>query len=270
MRKLGEVVDELAGDMERGGWAGRTVTLKYKLDTFQVFTRAKSLDRWVRTREDLLAIGTELVLAEGSLRLRLLGLRVTKLKDLRAPESSSGIKRFLQAGKASEEDGSAKKRRRHETPIVVEDDELPSVGPSTVKYDHEIEPETHRNFFASSPEPSPEPDPAPQSVSADPPGGFASPIKAGVADELTVAEVMCPICGTFLAETSDRAVNEHVDFCLSKSAIRAAAHDREPRPSLSPKKRSSGSGSGSKPTSRTNKRPKERGGLDGFLVRRDK
>lgn len=35
MRKLEEVVDELVEDMKEGGWAGKTVTLKYKLDTFK-------------------------------------------------------------------------------------------------------------------------------------------------------------------------------------------------------------------------------------------
>ena len=61
---------ELEKDMEQNGWTGRTVTLKYKLDTYQgvcfksvleeelfhmatVFTRAKSFDRWVSTKEEL-------------------------------------------------------------------------------------------------------------------------------------------------------------------------------------------------------------------------
>ena len=55
--------------MEQDGWTGRTVTLKYKLDTYQgvcfknvikdlfhkviVFNRAKSFDRWVSTKEEL-------------------------------------------------------------------------------------------------------------------------------------------------------------------------------------------------------------------------
>ncbi|KAI0315702.1 hypothetical protein OF83DRAFT_1061610, partial [Amylostereum chailletii] len=50
MRKLDEVAAELEEDMASSGWTGRTVTLKYKLDTYQVFTRAKSLDRWITTK----------------------------------------------------------------------------------------------------------------------------------------------------------------------------------------------------------------------------
>lgn len=35
LSKLEEVADELARDMVSGGWTGKTVTLKYKLDTYQ-------------------------------------------------------------------------------------------------------------------------------------------------------------------------------------------------------------------------------------------
>lgn len=35
LQKLDEVATELEEDMERGGWTGRTITLKYKLDTYQ-------------------------------------------------------------------------------------------------------------------------------------------------------------------------------------------------------------------------------------------
>ena len=34
-KKLEEVAAELDDDMERHGWTGKTVTLKYKLDTYQ-------------------------------------------------------------------------------------------------------------------------------------------------------------------------------------------------------------------------------------------
>ena len=34
-KKLEEVAAELSEDMEASGWTGKTVTLKYKLDTYQ-------------------------------------------------------------------------------------------------------------------------------------------------------------------------------------------------------------------------------------------
>jgi len=58
--------------MKENGWMGKTVTLKFKLDTYQgkirdfnkifnwifgpVFTRAKSFDRWITQKEDLLNV----------------------------------------------------------------------------------------------------------------------------------------------------------------------------------------------------------------------
>ena len=85
MAKLEEVAAELEEDMERTGWTGKTVTLKYKLDTYQgkgigqiscyrgaddshaVFTRAKSFNRWISTKkEDLFAVRPDFVCATGS------------------------------------------------------------------------------------------------------------------------------------------------------------------------------------------------------------
>ncbi|KZT42489.1 IMS-domain-containing protein [Sistotremastrum suecicum HHB10207 ss-3] len=100
LEKLKDIAMDLESDLERTGWAGRTVTLKYKLDTFETFTRAKSMDRWITKEADLFAIGKELLVNEFPLTLRLLGLRVTKLKDLRASEEK-GIKRFFQHGDSS-------------------------------------------------------------------------------------------------------------------------------------------------------------------------
>ncbi|KAG2045388.1 hypothetical protein BDR06DRAFT_1025790 [Suillus hirtellus] len=91
--------------MIRGGWTGKTVTLKFKLDTFQgkphLYT-SKVIDRWVSSKkEDFFAIGKELLLPELPLTLRLIGLQVTKLKDLHAPEPLGGIKRFFEPANLS-------------------------------------------------------------------------------------------------------------------------------------------------------------------------
>jgi DNA polymerase kappa len=77
LQKLEHIASELESDMSRNGWAGKTVTLKYKLDTYQgeipsqslvtelelivrylvsVFTRARSLDRYVSSKEDLFSV----------------------------------------------------------------------------------------------------------------------------------------------------------------------------------------------------------------------
>ncbi len=35
LEKLEEIAEELEEDMESNGWTGKTITLKYKLDTYQ-------------------------------------------------------------------------------------------------------------------------------------------------------------------------------------------------------------------------------------------
>ncbi|THH16729.1 hypothetical protein EW146_g3950 [Bondarzewia mesenterica] len=113
LQKLDEVAAELESDMERGGWTGKTVTLKYKLDTYQVFTRAKSSDRWITKKSDLFATGKELLQPELPLRIRLIGLRVTKLKDLRKSDDGKGIKRFFEPAGGSETSPSKKSKASH-------------------------------------------------------------------------------------------------------------------------------------------------------------
>ncbi len=77
LEKLSDISTELEKDMNESGWTGRTVTLKYKLDTYQgnrycainslfinqfvfvVFTRAKSLNYWVSKKEDLFSVSLQ-------------------------------------------------------------------------------------------------------------------------------------------------------------------------------------------------------------------
>ena len=47
-------------------------------------------------------VGKELILTEFPLKLRLIGLRVTKLKDLRAASSTNGIKRVSPSHKVDD------------------------------------------------------------------------------------------------------------------------------------------------------------------------
>ncbi|OBZ70557.1 DNA polymerase kappa [Grifola frondosa] len=126
LAKLEEVATELEHDMERGDWTGKTLTLKFKLDTYQAFTRAKSFTRWISTKkEDLFMIGKELLMPELPLTLRLIGLRVTKLKDLRADVQSAagGIKRFFESAQSN---SSPRKKRR----LNADEEQAGDEGPS--------------------------------------------------------------------------------------------------------------------------------------------
>ncbi|KIY44402.1 DNA/RNA polymerase [Fistulina hepatica ATCC 64428] len=210
LQKLQEIAEELENDMIKTGWTGKTVTLKFKLDTFQVFTRAKSLDRWIRTKEELFSIGKELITPEFPLRLRLIGLRVTKLKDLRAPSPKGGIKRFFDSAANSP-------NKKRKTDSVTEDLSRPS--PEAPDVVEEFMPGFHEFDEADETGPMPwdqgdvtEGEVGTTAVSAhitDPP---RSPSPDGVKPQT------CPVCNRTL-QLNNVGLNQHIDWCLSKGAI---------------------------------------------------
>ncbi|KAJ3844174.1 DNA/RNA polymerase [Lentinula raphanica] len=216
LQKLEEVAEELENDMAHTGWAGRTVTLKYKLDNYQVFTRAKSFERWITRKDDLFALATdqrslktgkELLLPELPLKIRLIGLRVTKLKDLKL-SADSGIKRYF-----GENRNSSPRKKRKSDPEDIrdaddwqdcitlldeedgsEDKPLSSMAASTSTVD---EKSTSASF-------------KPRSAKA-----------AGKKRSLD-SQTSCPLCGKDLETNDNQKINAHIDFCLSREAIREA------------------------------------------------
>ncbi|KAF7361929.1 IMS-domain-containing protein [Mycena venus] len=195
LEKLEEVCAELESDMEETQWTGRTITLKYKLDSFEVFTRAKSSNRWISKKEDLFAIGQELLLPELPLTIRLIGLRVTKLKDLRGPDPSTGIKRFFDNSSSS---SSPNKKRKLSLSEVDEAAEHPS---ETEKLEN-IKPISYRKE-------------KPDSKSRQSP--------------LERETHTCPVCQKQVPTEND-AFNAHLDACLSRGAIREAQAEASPSP----------------------------------------
>ncbi|KAF8844303.1 DNA/RNA polymerase [Paxillus ammoniavirescens] len=250
LSKLEEVANELAGDMASGGWTGKTVTLKYKLDTYQVFTRAKSFDRWVsQKKEELFAIGKELLLAELPLTIRLIGLRVTKLKDLHAAEPVGGIKCFFEASnspprKRAKLESDIEEEQSVDTGPHIDEDSMPGFyeeeedlesdhsGNSDLKVSDKPRSIVHFKPRSHGP-PSQAQAPIPSRVRSNSearagssgsrfaknsgsnwPGRELQSISiAGPSERHT-----CPICGKQLA-TDNQRFNAHVDFCLSKDAI---------------------------------------------------
>ncbi|KAG6885912.1 hypothetical protein C0993_007930 [Termitomyces sp. T159_Od127] len=276
--KLNDIAFDLEEDMRKNGWAGRTVTLKCKLDTYQVITRTKSFHRWVTRKEDLFLTGREL-LPEFPLTLRLIGLRVTKLKDLRAAsDMANGIKRFFEPLKDSRPPKKTKNnseqkecgmdsKDRYEFLDEVQDDTMP--GFDTMEEDDHDLPLDIADHTADglnledvdyAPDPS---DPARQfhSVTAStrpclaPPRGSkidefrpspTTPHSVGCTGgsdmlDLTSDEedsYECPVCRKTL-RTDNQGFNSHMDFCLSRGAIRQAhaeaiSFDITSRPSFKP------------------------------------
>ncbi|OAX39121.1 IMS-domain-containing protein [Rhizopogon vinicolor AM-OR11-026] len=244
LRQLEAVAGELENDMVREGWTGKTVTLKYKLDTFQVFTRSKSFDRWVSSKkEDLFAIGKELLLPELPLTLRLIGLRVTKLKDLHAQktEPAGGIKRFFESANSSprkrprleidgedcnDDDEIEHVEEEHESmPGFYEEDESGEGRGLDAPDDeeennisHDLGPRYHEQR-PRPPASAPGPSRITQSDSLFPAATRSKPISARQDDRASSSRHQeCPICKKRL-ETDNKGLNAHIDFCLSRNVI---------------------------------------------------
>ena len=77
------------------GLRGRTVTLKLKAATFELRTRAATLDRHVSSTEDLAAAGLRLLHAELPLQVRLLGLRVSNFQESRRDPGQPSLEQLL-------------------------------------------------------------------------------------------------------------------------------------------------------------------------------
>ncbi|KAG6897520.1 hypothetical protein C0992_000746 [Termitomyces sp. T32_za158] len=275
--KLNDIAFDLEKDMSENGWAARKVTLKFKMDTYQVFTRTKSFDRWVTRKEDLFATGKAL-LPKFPLTLRLIGLRVTRLKDLRATsDTENNIRRFFEPLKDSRPLEKIKTVSEHgecdiDSKDEVSDDAMPGFD-TMDEDDHDpsfaIECQTTGSDSKDvdyAPDPS---DPICQIHSVAPSEGLCLvppraserdaicplPTKPhnvegnGRLEKLDLAfdeqySYECPVCGKAL-QTDNQGLNSHMDFCLSRSAIRqahaeATSFDNISRPTLKPSSKGKG------------------------------
>ncbi|OWZ65523.1 hypothetical protein AYX15_02985 [Cryptococcus neoformans] len=210
MATLIDIVEELGKDLDRLQYAGKTITIKYKLHTYENKTRAKSIPKYISSARDILPIAQELLKKELPLRIRLLGVRLSTLKDLTIPDK--GIKGFFKA---------AESKAKIESPITGNTLETLEHVPEMMRLeadnaqgnsfgageasgsedigagDFEILPVTIKKRKSPSP-------------TREAPSPAAGPI--------------CPICGQTLdAGTSNQQLNEHLDWCLNKDAIKEAS-----------------------------------------------
>ncbi|KDO57898.1 hypothetical protein CISIN_1g005785mg [Citrus sinensis] len=104
-RKLAEIAEMLSADMQKEGLRGRTLTLKLKTASFEVRTRAVTLQKYISSSEDILKHASVLLKAELPVSLRLIGLRVTQFNEdkVRAPSdpTQKTLTNFMTSGHAS-------------------------------------------------------------------------------------------------------------------------------------------------------------------------
>jgi DNA polymerase kappa len=239
--KLDDIAAELEDEMESGGWTGRTVTLKYKLDTYEVFTRAKTFNRWIKTKTELYEAGRELLQPEWPLRIRLIGLRVTKLKDLRKKDdgiakvrrSSHRYYSLINMTLSQFFDKSPlKKSLAHDSDghdsdvkcIELDSDDDSDYDMQAVEDELSItEASTSRQPIAAD---LPSSEVPLQRIEAPP-----EPTSTAVASE-------CPLCMRPFSDNDE--LNAHVDWCLSREAIRSAQAEGDKTKQTKPESRSKG------------------------------
>ncbi|KAI3390236.1 hypothetical protein diail_11388, partial [Diaporthe ilicicola] len=107
--KLRWTAQELEKDMRKAGCKGRTLVLKVKLDTYQVYTRQTVLPKAVNLADDLynhaLPVLAKIEQEMPDMRIRLMGLRCTHLVSTKRPDTTAFFGLKPRAGSASNEPG---------------------------------------------------------------------------------------------------------------------------------------------------------------------
>ena len=248
--KLRHTAEELEKDMARVEVKGRTLVLKVKLHTYEVFTRQVAPPKAVNTADDMyhysLPILAKLEKQMPGFRLRLMGLRCTHLVSTKkggqdffqkAPRSQQvhGISNtiesegewevwpdseFEEAARQEKQDEFEEGERlsqEHEHDLAVENDD--SNAQNQTATDFFSTAAWHEPFgtykYGSLPNSPVKPT---LSTSSSRPEGQQEDDKGQTWD--------CPICAV-PQPSDDRSFNAHVDLCLSRQTIREAVAEAD-------------------------------------------
>ncbi|KAA8913048.1 hypothetical protein FN846DRAFT_916487 [Sphaerosporella brunnea] len=212
--KLRVTAEELEKDLKKAGCAGKVLVLKVKLHTYEVLTRQRNLLRPVVAKEELYSLALPLLQALEAefpvLKVRLMGLRVTGLVSTKK-EAVDMNKWFFGNSKP------APKRKFDEDGWEVWPEE---------EFEHaqRVEKEEELKLTQELEE---------ELVARE------KKMETEGEKEEREEHWQCPICGTF-QPADDTTFNRHVDFCLSKEAIRNAVKESSkppPPPPLPPAKK---------------------------------
>ncbi|KAH0610335.1 uncharacterized protein H6S33_011862 [Morchella sextelata] len=251
--KLRSTAVELEKDLANAGLKGRTVNLKVKLHTYEVYTRQKALGRAICTADDL--YNTALPLLAGlevefrPLRLRLMGLRLTQLVD--ASKGPSRLEElFKNAGAGA---GKRKREQDDEGWEVWPEEEFTQMKAASGEQEEDILLLSQHEVVDGDEEG--------EEVSAAAAAAEVAVNSKDAPEQAPEEEKWpCPICARMLP-AEDALFNEHVDFCLSRETIKEAVkgssrspdppekvqqhqQQQEKRPRLGERKRRSNGGRG--------------------------
>ena len=220
--KLRWTAEELEKDMRRAECKGRTLCLKIKLHTYEVYTRQVVTPRTICLADDLYNFSepmlTKLEQEIPGMKLRLMGLRCTHLVGTKRPDTMAffGFRRRKEESPQTEVSG---QKRKASEPLQGEEwqewpkDELQATGSggqpdcdTATDMAPELEDSSVRRHGKEiAPNPSP---------------------NQGAPESEPEEWWDCPICGRPQA-CDERVFNEHIDLCLSRQTIREAAQADE-------------------------------------------
>ena len=230
--RLEDVGRLLSSDMERKGFWAHTITVKVKLHTFDVLSRARSLKRgvFVQSADDLIRHSTEL-LAEvrqefaanpqhrsKAFSVRLLGIRCSNFRHEQDSDSTgcdqSNLDQFFLP------------RSNSPVPTIAEASE--GTSPARVSFDRSFPPEREDTMHHDEPRlVFDEVNDRNANASKRKQGIVVTPQNSSLFNscEPVAAEVACPVCGLLLPEDDNLFVNQHIDTCLSGAAVREAVRE---------------------------------------------
>ncbi|KAI0438250.1 hypothetical protein F4803DRAFT_103925 [Xylaria telfairii] len=215
--KLRWTADELEKDMRKAECKGRTLVLKVKLHTYEVFTRQVVLPKAIHQADDLfqysLPILTKLQQEMPHMKLRLMGLRCTHLVSTKKPDTRAFF--GLQPLKAENETSHNSGKRKSEeisSENAAQGDDGP-ISSEACNGDDEY-----------------------QALLDSPQVGDINDRIPDIANNVEAAEQWwdCPICAR-PQPADERRFNDHLDSCLSRQTIRdAVQRDSTETPPLLP------------------------------------
>ena len=243
--KLRWIAEELEKDCERTQFKGRTLVLKIKLHTYEVFTRQVAPPKAVHQADDLYKFSLPMLAKMESetpgFKLRLMGLRLTHLVSTKKPSADFFGKRAGTASAAKTHDkdewerwpdeefeDAARQERQEELDELEQlsqehDQGMDSTGDQerkafeTRKHDNGfawralLEEERANNRLLSK-------------ASLNQTDPFASPSAGPSVTDKEEQLWDCPVCG-LAQKAEEKAFNTHIDSCLSKGAIREVLQD---------------------------------------------
>uniref|UniRef100_A0A1I8J180 DNA polymerase kappa n=1 Tax=Macrostomum lignano TaxID=282301 RepID=A0A1I8J180_9PLAT len=214
--KLPELCESLVRHLTKSGFLGRTVTIKLKLDTFEVLTRSHGLPSATDSVQAIQSAAAALLRQEflpgrPAPRIRLLGVRVSSLTPRKAviADCSSGV-------------GSAGPKQARLDELLVRSTK--TIAETSTKTN------TTAAVCSSSSNETVSKSSTPVTSSTSENASKFNLVESTSVETKTSASsasesaLSCPICSA--SQPGGLAgLNRHLDFCLSRSAIQTAVND---------------------------------------------